>query len=187
MLNEKGNTMMRGCTRVFFAGLGSLFLLIASAPALKAEPAPIAAFVGTFAGSGVAETFDNIYAPESVRDLDVTIARSGEGFSVTWTTVSRSPGGKVKRRTQTLDFSPTGVGPQYRNARLTDAFGEGLAWAGIEEQTMSVFVLNIDGDGGYQLQRYARTLTALGMDLTFTRKIDGEDLRVVRAKLIRDK
>jgi hypothetical protein len=179
--------MFGGCTRLALTVVGGLFLFLVAAPAVKAEPAPIGAFVGTFAGTGVAETFDNIYAPESVRDLDVTIARVGEGFSVTWTTVVRSAGGKVKRKTQTLDFTPTGAGSQYRSARLADAFGDGLAWAGIEEQTLSVFVLNIDTDGGYQLQRYARALTALGMDLTFTRKIDGEDLRVVKAKLIRNK
>jgi hypothetical protein len=179
--------MFGGCTRLALSVVGGLFLFLVAAPAVKAEPAPIGAFVGTFAGTGVAETFDNIYAPESVRDLDVTIARVGEGFSVTWTTVVRSAGGKVKRKTQTLDFTPTGAGSQYRSARLADAFGDGLAWAGIEEQTLSVFVLNIDTDGGYQLQRYARALTALGMDLTFTRKIDGEDLRVVKAKLIRNK
>jgi len=179
--------MVGGCTRLALTVMGGLFLFLVGAPAVKAEPAPIAAFVGTFAGTGVAETFDNIYSPESVRDLDVVIARADDGFSVTWTTVVRSPGGKVKRKTQTLDFTSTGAGSQYRNTRLVDPFDEGLAWAGIEDQTLSVFVLNIDADGGYQLQRYARTLTALGMDLTFTRKIDGEDLRVVKAKLIRNK
>jgi hypothetical protein len=30
-------------------------------------------------------------------------------------------------------------------------------------------------------------LTALGMDLVFTRKVDGEDLRVFKAKLIRNR
>ena len=115
------------------------------------------------------------------------IARSGEGFSVTWTTVVRSVGGKVKRKTQSLTFETTGIGSRYRSAELTEPFGEGLAWAGIEEQTLSVFVLKIDVDGGYQMQRYARTLTGLGMDLVFTRKIDGEDLRVVKAKLVRNK
>lgn len=179
--------MVGGCLRLALTVVGGLFLFLVGAPAVKADPAPVAAFVGTFAGTGVAETFDNIYAPESVRDLDVTIAAAGEGFSVTWTTVVRSAGGKVKRKTETLDFTPTGAGSQYRNAEFSDPFGVGLAWAGIEDQTLSIFVLNIDTDGGYQLQRYARTLTALGMDLTFTRKIDGEDLRVVRAKLIRNK
>jgi len=179
--------MFGGYKRLALTVVGGLFLFLVAAPAVKAEPAPITAFVGTFAGTGVAETFDNIYAPESVRDLDVTIARAEGGFSVTWTTVVRSAGGKVKRKTETLDFTSTGVGSRYRNARLSDPFGEGLAWAGIEDQTLSVFVLNIDSDGGYQLQRYSRTLTALGMDLVFTRKVDGEDLRVVKAKLIRNR
>lgn len=167
--------------------LGSVALLVAGMTPLRAEPAPITAFVGSFAGTGVAETYDDIYAPESVRDLDVTIAASGSGFAVTWTTVVRSVGGKAKRKTQTLTFAPTGTGSQYHSAELRAPFGEGLAWAGIQDQTLSVFVLKIEADGGYQLQRYARTLTGLGMDLVFTRKVDGEDLRVVKAKLAREK
>ena len=115
------------------------------------------------------------------------IEAAGSGLSVTWTTVVRSVGGKAKYETQTLSFSATGAGSQYWSDALTDPFGHGVAWAGIEDQTLSVFVLNIDTDGGYQLQRYARTLTGLGMDLTFTRKVDGEDSRVVKAKLARNK
>lgn len=173
--------------RAVLMALGGLVLLLVEMPPSRAEPAPIAAFVGSFTGTGIAETFDDIYAPESVRDLDVMIAGSGAGFSVTWTTVVRSVGGKAKRKTQTLSFVPTGVGSQYRSAELTAPFGDGFAWAGIEDQTLSVFVLGIGADGGYQLQRYARTLTGLGMDLVFTRKVDGEDLRVVKAKLVPDK
>ena len=51
---------------------------------------------------------------------------------------------------------------------------------------VTVDILTIDGDGGYMLQSYARTLTGLGMELTFTRKVDGEDLRVVKARLVKD-
>ena len=173
--------------RACAAALGGLLLVLLSLSPSRAEPTSISAFVGTFAGSGVAETYDDIYAPESVRDLDVVIAAEGSGFSVTWTTVTRSVGGKVKRKSQTLSFMSTGTGSQYQSAAHVDPFAGGLAWAGIENQTLSIFVLNIDPDGGYQLQRYARTLTGLGMDLTFTRKVDGEDLRVVKAKLVRNR
>lgn len=173
--------------RAFVAALSGLLLMAVSVSPSRAEPASIAAFVGTFTGTGVAESYDDIYAPETVRDLDVVIAAAGSGFSVAWTTVVRSVGGKAKRKTQTLSFAATGTGSQYRNDALVEPFGEGLAWAGIEDQTLSVFILNIGTDGGYQLQRYARTLTGLGMDLTFTRKVDGEDLRVVKAKLVRNK
>ena len=91
------------------------------------------------------------------------IEAAGSGLSVTWTTVVCSVGGKAKHKTQTLSFSATGAGSQYWSDALTDPFGHGVAWAGIEDQTLSVFVLNID------------------------RKVDGEDLRVVKAKLARNK
>jgi hypothetical protein len=173
--------------RTVLLALSSLALLFMGMTPSQAEPAPVAAFIGSFAGTGIAETYDDIYAPESVRDLDVRIAASGSGFKVTWTTVVRSAGGKAKRKTQTLSFAPTGTGSQYHGVELRAPFGEGMAWAGIEDQTLSVFILKIEPNGGYQLQRYARTLTGLGMELVFTRKVDGEDLRVVKARLVRNK
>jgi hypothetical protein len=184
---RKGKIMTGKHRRAFLSALSGVLLLALGMSPSRAEPTAIAAFVGTFTGIGVAESYDDIYAPETVRDLDVVIAARGPDFSVTWTTVVRSVGGKAKRKTRTLSFASTGVGSQYRNDVLDDPFGDGLAWAGIEEQTLSVFVLNIDAKGGYQLQRYARTLTGLGMDLAFTRKVDGEDLRVVKAKLVRSR
>ena len=123
--------------------LSGLALLAMNVSALRAQPSSIADFVGSFAGTGVAETCNDIYATESVCDLDVMIEAAGSGLSVTWATVVRSVGGKAKYKTQTLSFSATG--------------------SGIEDQTLSVFVLNID------------------------RKVDGEDLRVVKAKLARNK
>ena len=154
--------MTRLHRRIVLMTLSGLALLAMNVSALRAQPSSIADFVGSFAGTGVAETCNDIYAPESVRDLDVMIEAAGSGLSVTWTTVVRSVGGKAKYETQTLSFSATGAGSQYWSDALTDPFGHGVAWAGIEDQTLSVFALNIDTDGGYQLQRYARTLDQVG-------------------------
>jgi hypothetical protein len=169
------------------AVLGAAILGCVAALPARAETVALAAFFGSFAGSGIAETYDNVYAPETVRDLDVVIGPAGTGFSVAWTTVVRKPGRAAKRKAQTLVFEATGTGTRYRCKDFTDPYGDGLIWAGRNEQTLSVFILNIDQAGGYQLQRYARTLTSLGMELVYTRKIDGENLRVVKARLVRNK
>lgn len=164
----------------------TLVLFLLAAPA-SADPLALPAFFGKFAGSGIAESYDNVYAPETVRDLDVVIAPTGSGaFSVTWTTVVRKPSGEAKRKTDTLTFTPSG-GSRYESAERRDPYSEdGLAWAGIKERTLSVHILSIDTAGGYQLQTYARTLTGLGMELEFTRKVDGEDMRVVKARLVKN-
>ena len=43
----------------------------------------------------------------------------------------------------------------------------------------------IDKDGAYQLQRYERKLVGTGMELTFTRLKDGEQVRTVKGRLVK--
>lgn len=167
--------------------LATAFMLLLLVVPAAADTLTLPAFFGKFAGSGIAESYDNVYAPETVRDLDVVIAPSSSGaFSITWTTVVRKPSGEAKRKTDTLTFTPSG-GTRYESAERRDPYSaDGLAWAGIKERTLSVHILSIDTAGGYQLQTYARTLTGLGMELEYTRKVDGEDKRVVKARLVKN-
>ena len=62
--------------------IGASLLLLAFNAARAQDLAP-AAFYGTFQGSGFAENKDSIYFGTTVRNLDVIIASSGSGFSVT--------------------------------------------------------------------------------------------------------
>ena len=43
----------------------------------------------------------------------------------------------------------------------------------------------IDDNGAYQLQRYERALSGLGMALTFTRLRDGEEVRTAKGRLVK--
>lgn len=167
-----------------------LFALIAVQGRASAEALPIAAFFGTFQGSGIAVSGDSIYAPETARDMDVVVRPAGgaadAGFEITWTTISRSSTGKVKRKREALTFTPDGSAGRFRTLERTDAFGEGgLAWANIDEQTLNVFVMMVEADGGYILQRYARTLSGRGMELVFTRSRDGEQRTSVKGLLVK--
>ena len=64
--------------------------------------------------------------------------------------------------------------------------GEPYAWARVEGRKLSVFVLTIDTDGGYDIQTYDRTLTDDdNLELQFTRIRNGEVLRTVEAELTR--
>lgn len=167
-----------------------LFMLVAVQGRASAENLPVAAFFGTFHGSGIAVSGDSIYAPETARDMDVVVrpagAAEGDGFEITWTTVSRSSTGEVKRKSQSLTFMKDGSDGRFRTSERTDAFGEGgLAWANIDDQTLNVFVMMVEPDGGYTLQRYARTLSGRGMELVFTRSRDGEERRSVKGLLVK--
>jgi hypothetical protein len=175
--------------------LSRLATIVALAAGLMTTPAlaqdlPIAAFFGTFKGGGIAENRDSIYFGVTVRDFDVTIRPSGEGFTVEWATVIRKGGDprrpKVRRKAQSATFIPTGRHGVYRATDLGDPLAGGrYAWARIEKQTLMVYLMTIDERGRYSMQSYARTLKPSGMDFVFQRIRDGEPMRTVKGKLIK--
>ncbi len=167
--------------------VGIIFVTAATGIAMAQDLRP-AAFFGTFQGSGFAEDRDSIYFGTTVRDLDVIIAPSGSGFSVTWTTIIRGGGDpskpNVRRKTQTATFSTTDKASVFRGAPSGDPLaGNPYIWAKIEDNTMTVFIMSINESGAYNMQSYARTLSGYGMDLVFSRIRDGEPVRTARAKL----
>lgn len=162
-----------------------VLILLLAQPAQAQENLPINAFVGTFSGSGIAEGSDPLYSPDTVRDMDVVIRTNGTGFEITWTTVVRSADGKAKRKMETVAFQQNG-GSRFTAPTRQDAMAPGgLAWAGIEGPTLNVYILTIEDNGGYALQRYARTLSGRGMELMFTRTADGENRRLVKGLLVK--
>jgi hypothetical protein len=177
-------------TRRLIWTLLTLALTSAVAGSGHAENLPPQAFFGTFQGSGYAENRDSIYFGTTVRDLDVVIASSGNGFSVTWTTVMHAGGDPknpdVKRKAQTITFAPTGQPGVYRGTPSGDPLaGNAYIWSRIEEHTLTVYIMTITASGTYEMQSYARTLSGSGMDLVFTRIRDGEPVREAKAKLIK--
>ena len=168
----------------------ALIIAFLSTGTAHAEDLTPATFFGTFQGSGYAENRDSLYFGTTVRDLDGVIASSGNGFSVTWTTVIRSGGDPnnpdVKRKAQTVSFSPTGQAGVFRGTPSGDPLsGNAYVWAKIEERTMTVYIMTISEQGNYDMQSYARTLSGTGMDLVFTRIRDGEPVRSAKAKLVK--
>lgn len=166
------------------------FACVAFAGTAQAEDLQPAAFFGTFQGSGFAEDKDSIYFGTTVRDLDVVIAPTGSGFSVTWTTIIRSGGDPsnpdVRRKTQTVSFAETEHASVFRGVPSGDPLaGNPYIWGKIEGNTMTVFILTINAGGAYDMQSYARTLSGSGMDLVFSRIRDGEPVRSARAKLVK--
>jgi hypothetical protein len=68
---------------------------------------------------------------------------------------------------------------------MQDPRGDGLSWAAINGQTMSVHVIRITESGGYVVQTYNRTLEGTGMRLQFINVADGEPQREVDARLVK--
>lgn len=160
------------------------------ATAASASQLTLKSFYGTYEGSGIAEDKDSLYFGITMRDIDVTIAPAGKGFSVQWTTVLRQGGDPdnpdVRRKSSTITFRPTSNPKRFAAVNRTEPLSpEGLSWARLDGQTLTVYVLAISDDGRYNLQSYARTITPNGMELLFTRIKEGAKTRSVRGKLVK--
>ncbi|MEM9700724.1 MAG: hypothetical protein AAF943_18295 [Pseudomonadota bacterium] len=158
---------------------------------VAAKAADLSRFAGTY--SGEAE-FD--LAGETIkRDLSTTIVETREGFEVSWTSVTYRPDGRTKEATYTIDFVPSARDNIFSSAMQTNLFGKAVpldplqgdpfVWARFEGETMTVFSLFIDEQGGYEMQEFHRTLVAEGLDLHFRRMRDGQVAREIKALLRR--
>jgi len=169
----------------------SLFVLIACAgfglgavSVASAADADHAAFHGHYQGVGITQNPNTIYFGFDNRDVDVTIGPDGNGFFVEWTTVIRDYQDKETRRnTGRIAFDPTDRPGIYLERAAASRLSDGLAWASIQGQSMTVRVLAILDDGRYRLQSYERSLTDDGMFLFFRSDSDGGAMRFVTARL----
>ncbi len=165
-------------------------LATAWATAALAQDLPIQAFYGRYSGGGVAESPDSLFFDVTARDLDVLIEAAGSGFRVEWTTVLRKGGDpnnpeNVKKTTE-ITFQPTNQPNVFIERSAGDQFaGTPISWARIENQTLSTYTFIIEEDGVYSLASYSRTVSAGGMDLLFQSIRDGQPVRSVKAKLVK--
>ena len=150
----------------------------------------ISAFYGKWSGSGVSESNVSLYFRLTSRDLDVSIAPQGDGFVVDWTTVQRQRGDPEnptpERKSSVLRFVPTDRPNVWRATGSSDPLLDELyAWARLQGQTLTVHTLAITEDGGYEMQVYTRTLSALGMNLEFVAFRNGEERRTAKGRLVK--
>ena len=180
------------------AGVFALTLLIAfGLPASRTAQAAdrkISEFYGSYTGQTISVQGEGL----SARDLSVQIKPTKRGFNLSWTTVNYKKGGAKSRKSYSIDFSKSRRKGVWGSAQRRDAFGnmrpinplnEGdpFVWATIKGDTLTVYALLITEAGGYELQTYARTLTASGLQLSFTRLRDGRQLKAITGVLLKKK
>jgi hypothetical protein len=162
----------------------STFLLVGLvlwglAPAL-AEDAAIKPFLGTYEGTTLLST-----EQEGSRELKVAITPAeNDGFRVAWQTTIFEPPAEVRRKTQSLEFHRAQANPEVYVAKPSVVTvgivpsrdpldGTPLAWARIDDRTLTINVLTISEDGDWVVQVYDRVLTKEGMALSFVRVRNG--------------
>ena len=172
-------------------------LLTLLAPSLLFQVQAVAAaddidrFVGRYQGRATITEGNG----EIDRDLSVDVSKTKQGFNVKWTSVTRKKDGKLKSKEYTIDFIPTRRANVYAAAMKTNIFGarepldpmrgDPYVWARITGDTLGLFALLINDDGGYEMQAYDRTLAAEGLNLKYSRIRDGRQLRTIEALLRR--
>lgn len=160
-----------------------------------AQPAMAAQDIEQFIGEYVGQTTFTDEGVEYQRDLGVSISQTKQGFKVIWNTTTHKPSGEIKTKTHDIEFVSTKRENIYSSAMRTNVFGGRTAldpmegdpyvWARITDDTLSVYALLVTEEGGYEMQVYDRTLTPDGLDLRFSRIRDGENLRLIEARLKR--
>lgn len=161
---------MRLSPRVF-AAVGAFALGISQACGLCA--AEVSDFVGRYTGTAEVEYGADIHK----RDLNVEITETEEGFQVDWTTITYRADGRVKEAAYSINFVPSDRSEVFSAAMRRNMFGhevqldpmkgEPYVWARIMDDTMTVFSLFVDDQGGYEIQEFNRTLAEGGLDLDF--------------------
>ncbi|MCX7561875.1 hypothetical protein OS190_20125 [Sulfitobacter sp. F26204] len=153
--------------------------------------AQIADFEGTFTGNAEFSTDAGVQK----RDLSTTIKADGDGFVLSWTSVTYRSDGRTKSSTYTIEFVPSERENIYQSAMKKNLFGkatpldplqgEPFVWARVEQDTFSVFSLFINEIGDYEVQEFHRTLAKGGLDLLFRRYRNGTLDREIKALLLR--
>lgn len=184
--------------------LATLALLLGSLPAWA--EATLADFFGTYVGS--ARTTQGSDADETgsdgafVRDLDTVIEPyRGKGFTITLVTVIHPEEGRAvpgaRRRVLVATFQatarpdvflPVAEKSLFSTARKSDPMaGDPVIWARIEDDTLGVFSMAIGPDGRSHQLSYERTLTENGLDILFTREVDGILDKRIEGRMVRVK
>ncbi|MGF1624386.1 MAG: hypothetical protein ACFCVH_05845 [Alphaproteobacteria bacterium] len=167
-------------------------LLCTAFPAQAQEP--YEPFVGAYVGRAEAVGSDTT----QVRDLDVIIKRTDDGFGIESITVNHQgdrmdPG--VSRRSSAMSFIESDIEGIYQRDFERDVFatrrdmdlveGDPLQWAQIVDGSLLVYSFVLNDDGSYELHTYRRTLDETGLSLEFVSELDGVARREVAGQLIR--
>lgn len=159
-------------------------LMWAMSGAAIAQDKTIGDFFGVWSGSGLAKDGG---APTQNRDGEVTIEKLGDGFRLTWSTMSTQVDDQSTSalKSTTLKFRATGNPNVFHSTDSGDPLKGGRTiWAVLSGASLKVqlFILNEKGD--WTIQVYNRILTSpTDMDVNFTRITNGQVARQASLKL----
>jgi hypothetical protein len=173
-------------------------LALASATASAAEPT-IADFEGAWQGTELQVSGDAQGLTLEPADLDVQIDSGAAGIRISWTGLARQAGGELAPHRFDARFDLTDRPGVYAFEPDKTSFfglfadpatgnpleGETLLWARLAGSTLTVYSLSITFDGGFDLDRYARTLGDGGMEVHYTHRMENNRVVTIDGRLER--
>jgi hypothetical protein len=159
------------------------------------------AFYGDWKGVALTNTEGADNLELTAEDLNVRIEPHDDGFRIYWTTLGHGESeDQLVRKKAEAAFAPTdrpGVfafDPQD-GSMLMGLFsdpstsnplkGEPLLWARVADQTLAVYGLVINADGGFDLYHQVRTLTDDGMAVHQIHRMEREPVVIIEGQLKR--
>lgn len=164
--------------------------LVSAAPVSAANDLGIDAFYGAWRGSAISESEVSVYFHVTARDIGITVKPAGEGrFELTTVTIKRKTGDPEnpteERDIRTTIFQAAENGVYWATDAGDPARGGAMRWARLDENALIISSFTVREDGKSELQTYRREITDRGMDLTYTRTVDGSLVRTVNGQLVR--
>ena len=181
---------MRGRQILLAAGLALV------STAVVANAASIRDFAGAWHGVELHAGEQTIAATPDV--LDLKLSPEDDGFRLEWTTFKHTADGHLQPQQIQASFAPTDRPGVFafrpdRGSLFSRLFGDPatanplkgqtLLWARIDDATLTVYSLAIDDHGGFDLNRYARTLTDQGMTVHYTHRIENDVILTVDGRV----
>jgi len=168
-----------------------LLALAALTFSASAAAADLSRFDGEYKGSAEVISADGTKA---MRDMNVMIkTKNKREFTVDWTSTTYRPDGRTKSKSYSINFESTSRPGVFAAAMRQDLFGnavqlnpmkgEPYVWGRVKGDTLTIYSLYIDSEGGYDLQQFDRTLADGGLELAFHSIHNGMILRTVRTFL----
>jgi hypothetical protein len=174
-------------------GRSSITAISALVFVLLSQPSLASSLIDPFTGNYVGHATFEENGVEINRDLDVAIEETDDGFKVDWKVATIRPNKSPKIKEYSISFAPTDREHVFQAEQKKTIFGglepldpmtgDPYVWARIFDQTLTVFALLINDDGGYELLKYDRSLVDNGLSLNFNRIKNGEQLRSINSVL----
>lgn len=167
------------------------FVALSLSTTAQAADRKIDDFVGRWLGTGEAIQGPATPVKTQSRDAEVIIEKAGDGFKITWTTMSSDVDSPTKSKVKTAEMTfKRGAKPsmfiELKSGNALD--GKKTTWARLSGDTLTISQLVVADDGQWDVSVYDRTLkSATEMDAAFTRISNGKIGRQASLKMTRAK